>query len=124
MKPGFWFLVAAIAAWVLTITPRSATPKFFPDDPIWADDDTALDASKVGTIEDTNGYDFVINTFGRMGERRDVRALNVNTVDVRGATVPLGVHTLNLNNTVTGVAANGASASITGTGSGVAGVKR
>ena len=32
-------------------------------------------------IEDTNGYDFVVNTFGHPGERRDVRALNVNTVD-------------------------------------------
>jgi hypothetical protein len=72
---------ALITALVLTSSPRSATPKFFPDDPIWTDDDMALDASKVGTIEDTNGYDFVINTFARMGERRDVRALNVNTVD-------------------------------------------
>jgi hypothetical protein len=32
-------------------------------------------------IEDTNGYDFVVNTFAAPGERRDVRALNVNTVD-------------------------------------------
>ena len=32
-------------------------------------------------IEDTNGYDFVVNTFAEPGERRDVRALNVNTVD-------------------------------------------
>ena len=32
-------------------------------------------------IEDSNGYDFVVNTFGHPGERRDVRALNVNTVD-------------------------------------------
>ena len=32
-------------------------------------------------IEDTNGYDFVVNTFGKPGERRDVRAMNVNTLD-------------------------------------------
>ena len=32
-------------------------------------------------IEDTNGYDFVANTFAHPGERRDVRALNVNTLD-------------------------------------------
>jgi hypothetical protein len=75
------YVLPLIAALVLTSSPRSATPKFFPDDPIWTDDDMALDASKVGTIEDTNGYDFVSNTFARMGERRDVRALNVNTVD-------------------------------------------
>ncbi len=28
-----------------------------------ADDDRALDASKVGAVEDSNGYDFVVNTF-------------------------------------------------------------
>jgi len=60
---------------------RSAQPHFYPDDPVWLDDDRALDASKVTAVEDTNGYDFVLNTFGKPGERRDVRALNVNTVD-------------------------------------------
>ena len=59
----------------------SAAPRFYPDDPIWTDDDRAFDASKVRPIEDTNGYDFVANTVGNPGERRDVRALNVNTVD-------------------------------------------
>jgi hypothetical protein len=59
----------------------SAAPRFYPDDPIWTEDDRAFDASKVKPIEDTNGYDFVVNTFGNPGERRDVRALNVNTVD-------------------------------------------
>jgi hypothetical protein len=73
--------VAAMLAAAVAAEPRSATPKFFPDDPLWTDDDRSLDASQVGTIEDTNGYDFVINTFASMGERRDVRALNVNTVD-------------------------------------------
>jgi hypothetical protein len=87
-----WFLAAcfkkprflpgvAILAGALAVSARSAAPQFFPDDPIWTDDDMALDASKVEPVEDTNGYDFVINTFGRVGERRDVRALNVNTVD-------------------------------------------
>ena len=79
-KPGFFLCVAALAV-ILTAAPRSVAPKFYPDDPIAVDDDMALDASAVGPIEDTNGYDFVINTFGRMGERRDVRALNVNTID-------------------------------------------
>ena len=40
-----------------------------------------INASKVTPIEDTNGYDFVVNTFGNPGETRDVRALNVNTID-------------------------------------------
>ena len=60
---------------------RSAGPRFYPDDPVWSEDDRALDASKMGEIEDTGGYDFVVNTFGDTGERRDVRAMNVNTVD-------------------------------------------
>jgi hypothetical protein len=60
---------------------RSATPRFYPDDPLWTDNDRAADASKVVPIEDSNGYDFLVNTLGQPGERRDVRALNVNTVD-------------------------------------------
>ncbi len=72
--------VGAVTVWVGSVG-RSATPRFYPDDPLWSDNDRAFDASKVGTIEDPNGYDFVLNTFGQPGERRDVRALNVNTVD-------------------------------------------
>src|SRR5687767_4267795 len=67
-------LAVGSAAW-------SAAPYFYPDDPIWSDDDRAFDASKAIPIEDTNAYDFVVNTFREPGERRDVRALNVNTVD-------------------------------------------
>jgi hypothetical protein len=60
---------------------RVATPVYYPDDPIAADDDRAFDASKVAEIEDANSYDFLVNTATSPGERRDVRALNVNTVD-------------------------------------------
>ena len=74
---GFVGLLAAATV----VSPRSASPRFYPDDPLWTDDDRAVDASKAGPIEDSNGYDFVVNTFGHPGERRDVRALNVNTVD-------------------------------------------
>ena len=56
-------------------------PRFYPDDPLWRDDDTAIDASGVVVVEDANSYDFVVNTFGSPGERRDVRALNINTLD-------------------------------------------
>jgi hypothetical protein len=65
----------------LAVASRAAGPRFYPDDPIWTDDDRAFDASAVAVIEDTNGYDFAVNTFSSPGERRDVRALNVNTVD-------------------------------------------
>jgi hypothetical protein len=60
---------------------RVATPVYYPDDPLWIDDDKALDASKVKPVEDANSYDFLVNTFTSPGERRDVRAGNVNTLD-------------------------------------------
>jgi hypothetical protein len=66
---------------VAAITARSANPRFFPDDPLWTDDDTLLDASKVVPQEDSNFYDFVLNQFGNPGERSNVKALNVNTLD-------------------------------------------
>jgi hypothetical protein len=74
------FLLAPALASAVVLS-ASAPPRFYPDDPIWVDDDKALDASKTGVIEDSNGYDFVVNTFADLGETRDVRALNVNTVD-------------------------------------------
>jgi hypothetical protein len=78
---------AAIAAVVVLLTAgglvvgRSASPHFYPDDPRWTDDDRVVDASKAVAVEDSNSYDFAVNTIGHPGERRDVRALNVNTVD-------------------------------------------
>ena len=80
-RAGLVLALAVLAVLSLVGWPRAATPRFYPDDPIWADDDRAFDASKVGEMEDTNGYDFLVNTFSAPGERRDVRALNVNTVD-------------------------------------------
>jgi hypothetical protein len=70
-----------VMAAILVMAPQSASPRFYADDPLWSDDDRAMDASKVTPIEDTNGYDFFVNTFGHPGETRDVRALNVNSVD-------------------------------------------
>ena len=81
LHPGGLLAAAALAVLAAVDSLGAATPRFYPDDPIWVDDDRAFDASKVGEIEDTNGYDFLVNTFSAPGERRDVRALNVNTVD-------------------------------------------
>jgi hypothetical protein len=60
---------------------QPAGPRFYPDDPIWRDEDTAFDASKAAPQEDSNAYDFIVNSFANPGERRNVRALNVNTLD-------------------------------------------
>lgn len=56
-------------------------PKFYPDDPILVDDDSAFDASKAGEVELSENYDFLLNTFAPPGEQTPIRALNVNTVD-------------------------------------------
>src|SRR6185436_20324035 len=60
---------------------RTAVPRFFPDDPIQTDNDAAFDASPAVPIEGSNGYDFAEHTFGKPGDRRDIRAVNVNTMD-------------------------------------------
>jgi len=73
--------IAIVVVLLAGTSDRAATPKFFPDDPIQVDNDTALDVSKVMTIEDSNYYDFVANTFLTPGEMNDMPAVNVNTMD-------------------------------------------
>jgi hypothetical protein len=63
------------------LTPRAATPRFFPDDPIQVDNDRAIDAGGTTEIEGSNGYDFAEHTFFDPGDKRDIRAVNVNTTD-------------------------------------------
>ena len=55
--------------------------QFAPDDPVWADEDMLVDASRIKTHELSQSYDFLENTFALKGDRRDIRALNVNTLD-------------------------------------------
>jgi hypothetical protein len=74
--------MAALAFAISTsLSTRAATPRFFPDDPIQRDDDRALDASGTKEIEGSNGYDFTEHTFFDPGDTRDIRAVNVNTMD-------------------------------------------
>ena len=58
-----------------------AGPRFFPDDPIQVDRDAQFDASGAMPIEGSNGYDFAEHTFVKPGDRRDIPAVNVNTMD-------------------------------------------
>src|SRR5688572_13134202 len=81
MSSRFICVVAVLAAALLSSTARTQAPRFFPDDPIQVDDDRALDASGAREIEGSNAYDFAEHTFFEPGERRDIRALNVNTID-------------------------------------------
>ena len=49
---------ATVAAWV-----QAAAPRFYPDDPIWVDDDRAFDASAALPTATGDIYDFVEHTF-------------------------------------------------------------
>jgi hypothetical protein len=74
-------LAIGTAALAIAAAVVAAAPRFYPDDPLWTDDDMAFDASKAVEQEDSNGYDFVVHTFVRPGDRRNVRAMNINTLD-------------------------------------------
>jgi hypothetical protein len=74
-------IVSVVGALAIATIVSTQSPRFYRDDPLWTDNDRVADASKAVPIEDSNGYDFLVNTLGQPGERRDVRALNVNTVD-------------------------------------------
>ena len=73
--------VFALVVGVWTANSRAASPTYFPDDPIQVDDDKAFDAGKAIEIEGSNAYDFAEHTFMKPGDRRDIRAVNVNTID-------------------------------------------
>ncbi len=66
------------AASLLAQTP--AAPRFLVDDPLWVDDDRRHDARRFRELELSETYDLAINTFRRPGDRRPIRAVNVNTL--------------------------------------------
>jgi hypothetical protein len=77
---GIFGVAAAVVVAAASLI-RGAVPRFYADDPLWIDDDRAFDASRAVPLEDLNSFDFVSNTFVKPGERRDVRAMNVNSLD-------------------------------------------
>jgi hypothetical protein len=74
-------VAVAIGASLLLPSTRAAGPRFYPDDPIATDNDTAFDASGATPRDLSEGYDFLVNQFGEPGDKRQIRALNVNTLD-------------------------------------------
>jgi hypothetical protein len=81
LLPALLLGSAILGGTALLATTAPSGPRFYPDDPLWVDDDKTIDVKKVVEIEDTGGYDFVLNTFGHPGQRVDVRAKNVNSLD-------------------------------------------
>jgi len=75
------WLVTILVGVVFSLSSRGAAPKFYPDDPIQVDRDTVLDAGGAKPVEGSNGYDFAEHTFLKPGDRRDIPAVNVNTMD-------------------------------------------
>ena len=71
-------LVAAV--WIAAAGARGAGPKFYTDDPIARDPETQ-DASGAQAVEVSDQYDLIENSFLGAGEKADLRAVNLNTVD-------------------------------------------
>ena len=81
MKPSFVSLSVSISvALALSASGHATGPKFYPDDPIVRDFETQ-DASAVQERDASQLYDAVENSVLGAGERADIRALNVNTID-------------------------------------------
>ena len=77
-------LAAASAAIVVSLvlsSARAAGPRFYRDDPVAADNDSAFDASGAKSRELSEGYDFLVNQFSEPGDKQQVRAVNINTLD-------------------------------------------
>lgn len=78
-------LLAAVASVAIIAEPLAqsarTTPRFYSDDPLSRDDDAAFDASKAEENELSETFDFLTNTFASPGDRRSIRAVNVNTLD-------------------------------------------
>jgi hypothetical protein len=73
--------MALVAAALLSLAGSAAGPHFLPDDPIQIDNDRAFDAGRAQPIEGSNAFDFYEHTFIKPGDRADIRAVNVNTLD-------------------------------------------
>ena len=80
-EPRFAVLAAIVIGAALVVGVRGAGPRFYPDDPIQVDRDDQFDASKAMPVEGSNGFDFAEHTFLKPGDRRDIPAVNVNTMN-------------------------------------------
>jgi hypothetical protein len=54
--------------------------KFYTDDPVWHDNDKAVNVSEVARHKLNDQFDFVQHTFGKPGDRSKAPAANVNTL--------------------------------------------
>ena len=62
------------------LVPAAFAQTFRTDDPVWVDNDTAVDVKSIAKHKLNDQYDFLIHTFGKPGDRAPQRALNINTL--------------------------------------------
>ena len=62
------------------IIPSAFAQTFRTDDPVWVDNDTAVDVQSIAKHKLNDHYDFLIHTFGKPGDRTQQPALNINTL--------------------------------------------
>jgi len=72
---------AMVASLGMISTIRGVGPRFYPDDPIAVDNDRLVNVTTAHKIDLDDYYDFLKNTFAAPGDRRNVHAVNVNTLD-------------------------------------------
>src|SRR5688572_904594 len=77
----WWMAGAAIVCALTAIDAQQPRgPRFRPDDPLWIDDDRALDAGRARRDRLGAYADFVMNVFMTTGDARPIPALNVNSL--------------------------------------------
>ena len=62
------------------IVPSAFAQTFRTDDPVWVDNDSAVDVQGIAKHKLNDQYDFLIHTFGKPGDRTQQPALNINTL--------------------------------------------
>src|SRR5262245_29530431 len=71
------FITAVLA---VLVTPAAFGQKFRSDDPVRVDNDAVVDVKKIAKHKLNDEYDFLLNTFGKPGDRVQRRAVNINTL--------------------------------------------
>src|SRR5688500_15950141 len=65
---------------VTLVAPSVLAQKFRADDPLWIDNDSAVDVKQIARHKLNDQYDFLLHTFGKPGDRTVRRAMNINTL--------------------------------------------
>jgi len=70
----------ALTILITVILPSAFAQTFRTDDPIWVDNDDAVDVRNIAKHKLNDQYDFMIHAFGKPGDRTPMRAVNINTL--------------------------------------------